>query len=85
MEHMDELPPKTQKDLLRAVIQNIVIHDNKIVMNVYIQADGFAPVLAGNEKTPTLTEGQNEGLKNADCSTVASPGSVSQWRQAKGG
>lgn len=45
----------------------------------------FATILTAIAyKTPTLTECQDEGLKTADCSTVASTGSVSQWRQARG-
>ncbi len=85
MAHIDQVPPKMQKDLLQAMIQNIVIHDNKIIMNVYIQTEGFAPFLAEKGKTPTLAEGQDEGFKAADCSPVASTGSVLHWRQARGG
>ncbi len=84
MENIDRVPPEIQKDLLRALIQNIVIHDNKIVMNVFIQPEGLIEA-AEKEKTPTPTECQDEGFKGANCDPVAPKGPVSQWRQAKGG
>jgi DNA invertase Pin-like site-specific DNA recombinase len=84
MENIDQVPPEIQKNLLRALIQNIEIHDTKIVMNVYIQPEGLA-VLAENEKTPTPVNDQDEGFSPANCGTVAPTGSVSQWRQEKGG
>ncbi|MDD2773712.1 MAG: recombinase family protein [Elusimicrobiales bacterium] len=37
LEHLDSVPPEAQKDLMRALIQEIVVHDGKIELKMYIE------------------------------------------------
>ena len=79
MQHIDQAPPEVQKNLLRALIENITVYEDKIVMNMFIQPETLPPALQipKKEKTPTPTISQDEGLASAD--------SVSNWRPIKGG
>lgn len=87
MQHLDEVPAEVQKNLLRALIENIVVHDDKVEMNLFIQPE-TAPeafLVPPKDEAPTPTERQDEGLSRQNDPSVAPKGTNSYWRPLKGG
>jgi len=78
IQHIDQAPPEVQKDLLKALIENITVYEDKIVMNMFIQPEALPQAFHApqEEKNPTPTISQDEVL--------ASDASVSNWRPIKG-
>ena len=65
MKHMDDAPMELQKSLLRMLIHNIVINEQTVEIDMYIQPECLPTTLAQlplNEENPTLTNGQDEVL-----------------------
>ncbi len=88
MQHIDQAPPEVQKDLLMALIENITVYENKIVMTMYIEAEVLPKILlnaSGKEKSLTPINDQDEALNCQNTETMAPKGSVSYWRPLKGG
>lgn len=88
MQHIDQAPPEVQKDMLRALIENITVYEDKIVMNMFIEPEALPKILLKNsekEKNPIPTKGQNEVLPYQPEDSVASTASSSNWRPSKGG
>ena len=79
-------PPEAQKDLFRALIDNITVYDDKIVMWMFIQADRLSDVIQPleKEKSPTPVKDRNEAFNTPNRNSVDSAGSVSNWRPIKG-
>jgi MoxR-like ATPase len=87
MQHIDQTPPEIQKDLLRALIENITVYEDRIVMNMFIEAESLPQILLNaceKEKNLTPTISQDEVSDQSE-HPVASTASVSNWRQSKGG
>lgn len=86
MQHIDQAPPGIQKDLLRALIENITVYEDRIVMNMFIEAASLPQILLNaceKEKNLTPTISQDEVSDQSE-HPVASTASVSNWRQSKG-
>lgn len=81
--HLDDVPPEIQKNLLRALIQSIIVYEDKIVMNVYIGQENLSDLLQ-SIKNPTPINDQGGG-KGPKPTSVASTGRVLTWGQARGG
>ncbi len=83
MQHLDRAPHEAKKNLLQALIKDMIIYDDKIAINMILDESLIAPLPAfadqvlQNEKNPTPTIGQDEVL-------VSTP-SVSQGRLIWGG
>ncbi len=88
MQYLDQVPPEIQKNLFRALIENIIVYEDKIVMNMYIQPETFPNILQElpvEKKNPTPTIGQNEVLPCQTEDSVATTAAGSHWRPSKGG
>lgn len=84
MEYLDQTPPEVQKNILRALIENIVVFEDKIVMNMYIQPKALPGALvqaAPNDKNLTPTICQDKVLTPDQRTSVDPTGSVSTWGQ----
>ena len=88
MRHIDKGTPETQKELLRAMIENIIVHDDQVEMNLIIEPSLMQEALlipSPKEETPTPTnKGQDEGFLHQNEPTVAPPAGDSYWRQLWG-
>ena len=80
MQHIDQAPPEIQRDLLRALIENITVYEDKIVMNMFIQVETLPDILQipPKEKSPIPIKDQDKAFNSPTQSSVASAGSVSQ-------
>lgn len=84
MQYLDQAPPVAQQSLLKALIKDIIIYDDKITINMYIEqalADtlpkNIDQIPAQNGKSPTPTISQDKALALTPC--------VSQGRPLWGG
>ena len=84
MQYLDQAPPEAQQSLLKALIKDIIIYDDKITINMYIEqalADtlpkNIDQIPAQNGKSPTPTISQDKALALTPC--------VSQGRPLWGG
>lgn len=87
MQQLDQVPPEIQKNLLRALIENIVVYEYKIEMNLLIHPETMPEALnlPKKDETPTPTQRQDEGLSRQNDPIVAPKASSSYWRPSKGG
>jgi len=86
MQCLDQAPPEIQKNLFRALIENIVVYEEKIEMNLCIQPETMPEAfkIPQKDETPTPTN-QDEGLSRQKEPDVASAASSSYWRPLRGG
>ena len=65
MAQIDTVPTDVQKSLLRMLVHSIVVYDEAVEINMYIQPECMPSTLAQlplKEENPTPTDGQNEVL-----------------------
>ena len=84
MQHIEKAPKEAQQSLLKALIKDITIYDDKITINMYLEQpivetlpQNIAPEPVKNGKGPTPTISQDKALALMPC--------VSQGRQLWGG
>ncbi|MDP3789324.1 MAG: hypothetical protein Q8R48_02855, partial [Candidatus Omnitrophota bacterium] len=80
MQYLDQAPPEAQKSLLRALIKDMTVYDDKIAINMYIeQALGdtlpkiIEPYPAEKDKNPTPTLSQDRALASTPCVSLGRP------------
>ncbi|MGE0267868.1 MAG: recombinase family protein [Candidatus Omnitrophota bacterium] len=83
LKHLDGVPPAVQKNLLRALIQNIIVYEDKIIMNVYLEQEKLSGFLANVKNLTPITD-QGEA-KSPKPTSVASTDPVLTWGQTRGG
>ncbi|MBF0571818.1 MAG: recombinase zinc beta ribbon domain-containing protein, partial [Candidatus Omnitrophica bacterium] len=79
MQYIDTVPPELQKSLLRMLIHKVVVDDDRVAIDMYIQPECLPTTLAQlplKAENPTPTQGQDEVL--------APDASVSTERQVWG-
>ena len=65
MQYIDTVPPELQKSLLRMLIHKVVVDDQTVAIDMYIQPECLPTTLAQlppKVKNPTPTQGQDEVL-----------------------
>ena len=79
MKYLDQVSPEAQKSLLQAIIKDIIVYDDKITLNMYIE-QGLAGILPKiveklpkNGKSPTPTIGQDKALALTPCGSQGRP------------
>lgn len=86
MEHIDQASMESQKNLLRALIEKVIVYEDKIAINMFIQNEALPdaiPKPAEQDKNPTLINDQNEVYTNAQ-PDLAFAGQNSTGRQVWG-
>ena len=70
MKYIDDVPMEPQKILLRMLIHSIVVNDQTIEINMYIQPECLPSTLAQlplKDENPALINDQNEVLASDAC------------------
>lgn len=86
MQNIDQAAPETQKNLFRALIESIVVYEDKIAMNMYRQNETLSDILPKpleQDKNPTPINDQDEAYMNTQ-PALAFAGQSSTGRQVWG-
>lgn len=60
---LNDAPRELQRDLLKNLINDIIVYDEKIAINLYIKPEGFPDILtSGQEKSPTPDLSRDEAI-----------------------
>ena len=80
MQHLDQAPPEAQKSLLRALIKDMTVYDDKIAINMYIEQalsdilpKIIEPYPAEKEKSPTPALNRDRALASTPCGSQGRP------------
>ena len=87
MQHLDQASAESQKNLLRALIEKVIVHEDKIAINMFIQNEALPDALpkpSEQDKNPTRINDQDEVYTNAQ-PEMAYAGQNSTGRQVWGG
>ena len=79
MQYLELVSPEVQKSLLQALIKDIIVYDDKITLNMYIE-QGLADILPKiveklpkNGKSPIPTIGEDKALALTPCGSQGRP------------
>jgi site-specific DNA recombinase len=84
MQHMADAPAEIQKNLLQMLIHSIIVYDDTIEMNLFVQPECLPqnlPEMPLKDENPDLNDDQD----GVNAETVALKDSVSTYRQEWGG
>ncbi len=83
IKYLNDAPRELQKDLLKNLINDIIVYDDKIAMNMFIKPEGFPDLLAPDQqKSPAPDLNQDEAMEAQTTVTSMATGSTGRpvWR-----